>query len=274
MKHLLVLLIHVLFYSMSVAQGQSPLMQMVNAEKSFAAYAGTAGISEAFLTYFDDSAKVFERGQILNGRDVWRQRKTDSMELKWYPEFADVAASGDFGYTTGPSEFRVRKGSEKPDHKGYFNSIWQKNKNGEWKVMLDMGTPSPQSVFDESHIEYVDKPALLNNSSKTEKQKTSNDIKEVEEQFIANYADGKGYMKYSSGAARYYRPGYKVAKGVYPYSDTLKLSYKNAGTSMAPSGDLAYAYGYVEVAGKTGNYLRVWKKDADTWRIVLDAATY
>jgi hypothetical protein len=43
---------------------------------------------------------------------------------------------------------------------------------------------------------------------------------------------------------------------------------------MASSGDLAYAYGYVEVPGKTGNYLRVWKKEIDNWRIVLDAATY
>ena len=65
-----------------------------------------------------------------------------------------------------------------------------------------------------------------------------------------------------------------MAKGAYPYGDTLNLSYKNAGTAMASSGDLAYAYGYIELSGKTGNYLRVWKKEMDGWRIVLDAATY
>lgn len=252
-----------------VAQGQSPLMQMVNSEKSFAAYAGTTGIVEAFLKYFDDSAKVFEQGQILNGKEVWQQRKLDNMELKWYPEFADMAASGDFGYTTGPSEFRIKKGSEKPDHKGYFNSIWRKNGAGEWKVVLDMGTPSPQSVFDESHVEYADKGAPMKVAGAA-----AGYIKTVEEAFIADYAGGKGYMKYGSKVARYYRPGHQVAKGLYPYGDTLMLTYKNAGTAMASSADLAYAYGYVEVAGKKGNYLRVWKKEMDDWRIVLDAATY
>jgi ketosteroid isomerase-like protein len=276
MKYFIVLMIPVFLNKMTTGQ-ESPLMQMVSAEKGFAAYAGSAGISEAFLKYLDDSARVFERGQILNGKEVWGKRKMDSMELKWYPEFAEVAASGDFGYTTGPSEFRLRKGSGKPDHKGYFNSIWQMNSSGEWKVILDMGTPSPQSVFDESHVEYIDKETTLRKSGKIRKRKSAesvDDIKETEEKFIANYADGKGYMKYGSPAARYYRPGNKVAKGAYPYSDTLKLGYKNAGTGIASSRDLAYAYGYVEVPGKTGNYLRVWKKEDDTWRIVLDAATY
>jgi ketosteroid isomerase-like protein len=220
------------------------------------------------MKFLDDSAKVFERGQILNGKEVWRDRKMDSMELKWYPEFADMAASGDFGYTTGPSEFRLKVGSKLPDHKGYFHSIWRKNSNGEWKVLLDMGTPSPQSVFDERKVEYVDKESIR------KKEKVLDDIKKVEGNFIANYADGRGYRKYGSPSARYYRPAHRVAKGAYPYSDTLKYTYKNAGTGIAASGDLAYAYGYVEVSGKTGNYLRVWKKDTDTWRIVLDAASY
>jgi len=274
MKYLITLLIPVLLAKAVGGQEQSPLMQMVNSEKSFAAHARSVGITEAFLKYFDDSAKVFEQGQILNGKEVWSQRKMDSMELKWYPEFAEVAASGDFGYTTGPTEFRLKKGAEKADHKGYFNSIWRKNNNGEWKVVLDMGTPSPQSEFNENYVEYVDKETMLKTKNATKKEKVADDIQDVEEKFIANYAGGKGYMKYGSPAARYYRPGNKVAKGTYPYSDTVKLSYKNAGTAMASSGDLAYAYGYVQVSGKTGNYLRVWKKEADTWRIVLDVATH
>jgi ketosteroid isomerase-like protein len=179
-----------------------------------------------------------------------------------------VAASGDFGYTTGPSEFRLKKGSELPDHKGYFHSIWRKNSRGEWKVVLDIGTPSPQSVFDERHVEYADKERIQ------KKDKVVDDIKKVEENFIADYADGRGYVKYGSPTARYYRPAHRVAKGRYPYGDTLKYAYKNAGTGIAASGDLAYTYGFVEVSGKTGNYLRVWKKDSDMWRIVLDAASY
>ena len=273
MKQLTLLMLPLLLCKMVTGQ-ESPLMQMVNSEKSFAAYASSTGITEAFLKYLDDSAVVFERGKILNGKQVWRQRKTDNMELKWYPEFADIAVSGDLGYTTGPSEFRVKKGSETPDHKGYFNSVWRKNNSGEWKVVLDMGTPSPQSVFDSGHVEYIDKRAMMSVTKGPQRDQTVEDINKVEEEFIANYADGKGYMKYGSPSARYYRPGNQVAKSIYPYADTLKFSYRNAGTGIASSGDLAYAYGTLEAEGKTGNYLRVWKKETDTWKIVLDAATY
>jgi ketosteroid isomerase-like protein len=215
---------------------------------------------------------VFERGQILNGKDVWRNRKTDSMELRWYPEFAEVAASGDFGYTTGPSEFRFKKGNEKADHKGYFNSIWKKDSNSEWKVLLDIGTPSPQSVYDESKTAYTltKKPDDRNSKGKNV---TSDDIiKKMEEEFIKAHSSEKGYAKYGMQLTRYYRPGAIVSKGSPAANDTLQ--FKLAGTGLASSGDMGYAYGYVEAGSKTGNYLRVWKKETKVWRIVLDAATY
>lgn len=276
MKNLFLLVILLSLQQVVDGQEQSALMQMVNAEKSFAGYARSTGITPAFLKYLDDTAKVFERGKILNGKDVWRERKMDSMELRWYPEFAEAAASGDFGYTTGPSEFRLKKGSDKADHKGYFNSVWKKNRNGEWKVLLDMGTPSPLSEYDENKVEYIDKEATLKKARKHKKAGSNDEdeIRKVEESFIANYEDGKGYMKYGSGAARYYRPQRKVIKGNFVLNDTVRYTYKIAGTGMASSGDLGYAYGYADASGKSGNYLRVWKKDMDVWKIVLDAATY
>jgi len=272
---ILFLLIVVCSMELSVkCQEKLALMQMVNAEKSFAGYARSTGITEAFLKFLDDSARVFEQGKILNGKEVWKKRKTDSMELRWYPEFAEVAASGDFGYTTGPSEFRLKKGSDKADHKGYFNSIWKKDKNGEWKVVLDMGTPSPQSEYDESKVEYADKGSVIKKPERQIKESNEEVIKKVEENFIANYDGGKGYTKFGSAHTRYYRPGTKVIKGSFSWNDSLRYQYKNAGTGIASSGDLGYTYGYIDVSGKTGNYLRVWKKDADVWRIMLDVATY
>jgi ketosteroid isomerase-like protein len=272
MKYLIPGLVIFLCTSAAFSQNESPLMQMVNAEKSFAAYAGSIGITEAFLKYLSDSAKVFERGQVLNGKEVWRDRKTDSMELRWYPEFAEIAASGDFGYTTGPSEFRLKKGSGKADHKGYFNSIWKKEGNGEWKVLLDIGTPSPQSEYNESKVEYTPDSTATNKKANSTKVSGNDVIRSIEENFIKEYNGGKAYVKFGTQVTRYYRPGAVVSKGSLTAGDILK--YKVAGTGLASSGDLGYAYGYVEADGKTGNYLRVWKKDTDVWRIVLDAATY
>lgn len=275
MKYMFLFMIFWSVESVTYGQEESSLMQMVNAEKSFAGYAVSNGISAAFMKFLDDSAKVFEGGKILNGKEVWRDRKTDSMELRWYPEYAEVAASGDFGYTTGPSVFIFKKGSNEPEHKGYFNSIWKKDAKGEWKVLLDMGTASPQSEYDESRIEYIDRKYISGTSNKHKNGiENSNEMAKVEESFIADYDKGKGYVKYGSDAVRYFRPQRKVVKGRFVLNENDSFIYKIAGTGIAPSGDLGFAYGYLDDSGKAGNYLRVWKKEMNVWRIVLDAVTY
>jgi len=274
MKYLLLLILFCSVVRTAECQEKTALMDVVNAEKSFAAYAGAEGITNAFMKFLHDSAKVFEGGKILNGKEVWKERKTDSMELTWYPEFAEVAASGDFGYTTGPSEFRLKKGSERADHKGIFSSIWQKDKNGVWMVMLDIGTSSPQSEYDTSKVEYNKIKSTPGKIKKLKKESNEDEIRKVEEKFIADYDNGKAYVQYASPSARYNRPQEKVAKGAVVLNDSLEYSYKNVGTGISSSGDLGYAYGFLNASGKEGNYLRVWMKEMGLWKIVLDAASY
>jgi ketosteroid isomerase-like protein len=280
MKSVIWLILHNLIVSTVICQ-EAPLMQVVNAEKQFAAYAKSNGTAPAFMIFLDDSSKVFDKGKILNGKEFWQQRKADSSELSWYPEFADISASGDLGYTSGPWEYRVKKGSEKADFRGYFNSIWKKNDMGEWKVLIDLGVPAPESEYDEEKVEYVssaidEKTApVRKKNSKDAKRRTNKteEIADLEGKFIANYADGKAYMKYASPKARFFRPMKKVMKGTVTLPDTVKYTYRYAAGGMAPSKDLAYAFGYVTSLGKEGNYLRVWKKEGGEWKILLDVAT-
>ena len=248
---------------------------MIEAEKSFAAYAGSDGVQQAFMKFLDDSAKVFEKGTIALGKEVWKDRKTDSLGLAWYPEFGEVSASGDLGYTTGPWQLRMKRSNEKPDATGYFNTIWKKDRSGEWKALIDIGTASEFAEYDEGKVDYINKEATLKKAGKRKQAKKADtaDIKNIEDTFIANYAEGKGYMKYASKAARYIRPGKPVMKGSIE-GDTSKFVYRYAGGDVAASHDLGYSYGSLEASGKQGNYLRVWKKEGDEWRIVLDVASY
>ena len=251
------------------AQKVTPLFEMVSSEKSFAATASSVGIQEAFLKYLDDSAVVFEQGKISNGKEVWKNRKTEGASLIWYPEFAEVAQSGDFGYTTGPAQFRAVKGSEKADYIGHFNSIWRKNASGEWKVLLDIGTPSASSDYDENKVEYS-----LAETKSSRAKKSSADITALEKKFIEANANGKAYATYGSANARYYRPRKNVVRGNDILGDTTALEFRNAGSGMASSGDLGFAYGYVTASASQGNYLRVWKKEKNEWKIVLDVVNY
>jgi ketosteroid isomerase-like protein len=65
--------------------------------------------------------------------------------LTWTPVHADMAASGDLGYTYGTYEFRSIGKAGKPSIEyGKYVSIWKKQKDGSWKVVMDMGNSSPR----------------------------------------------------------------------------------------------------------------------------------
>ena len=65
--------------------------------------------------------------------------------LIWTPVGADISSSGDLGYTYGNYEFhsKDKEGKAKVEY-GKYTSIWKQQKDGSWKVVLDMGNASPQ----------------------------------------------------------------------------------------------------------------------------------
>jgi ketosteroid isomerase-like protein len=120
-----------------------PAEEVAKAEKGFAKRALQTNTRQAFLEYYDDSVVVFRSGKAVKGKDAsWGKRKVDSTELWWQPVFADISASGDFGYTTGPWEWRRLKTDNMASAYGYYNSIWKKGKDGIWKVVIDIGVPN------------------------------------------------------------------------------------------------------------------------------------
>jgi len=126
--------------------------------------------------------------------------------MKWEPIYTDMAASGDFGYNTGPWEFRVNKTDEKPVAYGHFISVWKKQQDGSWKLAIDIGIDHPQPT---------EKPALATSSIKTKKKKGpidefKNQLIELEKNFIQSSSNDleKAYNDYLSKEARVYRVGY------------------------------------------------------------------
>jgi ketosteroid isomerase-like protein len=60
------------------------------------------------------------------------------------PVGADVSSTGDLGYTYGTFEFSSTGKDGKPQvEHGKYTSIWKKQGDGSWKVVLDMGNASP-----------------------------------------------------------------------------------------------------------------------------------
>jgi ketosteroid isomerase-like protein len=106
--------------------------------------------SQGYLSYYaDDAVEVPNGSPIIQGKvniakGMGFLDQKDN-HLTWTPVGADISASGDLGYTYGTFEFRSKDkdGKEIVDH-GKYTSIWKKQKDGSWKVVLDMGNASPQ----------------------------------------------------------------------------------------------------------------------------------
>ena len=60
--------------------------------------------------------------------------------VSWVPRFADVAASGDLGFTVGDASFDL---AQSPDFFSKYLTIWQKQNTGEWLYVADLGNSRP-----------------------------------------------------------------------------------------------------------------------------------
>lgn len=267
------------------------LASLIGSERAFSALAEAKGIREAFLTYLAPDALVFRPGPVP-GRPVYEKMDpVNPAVLTWEPEVAEVAASGDLGYTSGPYQLRPGRGLE-PSGFGRYVSVWKKQLDGTWKVLIDIGaphkapvslapvaavaTPAPGSAHEPLSI------SALRDEEYAFGERAGTFIKE---------AGKKGLQKALIAAAtddvRVLRPGRFPAvgkgavKGLIPPaagrvirgSPERRASYE---VVVAWSGDLACSYGTTELwkdktTLETSAYLRIWRKDeAGAWKVCLD----
>ena len=101
--------------------------------------------SQGYLSYYaEDAVEVPNGAALLQGKPEIAKTMgfLDSPDnhLTWAPVGAGIAGSGDLGYTYGTYEFHSKDKEGKPvvSH-GKYTTIWKKQKDGNWKVALDMG---------------------------------------------------------------------------------------------------------------------------------------
>jgi len=52
------------------------------------------------------------------------------------------------------------------------------------------------------------------------------------------------------------------------------IQFAITGTGIASSGDMAYVYGNTLINNKSENYLHIWRKEKDGWKIALEVLRY
>ena len=108
---------------------------------AFSDLSKTKGRNVAFLKYMDEHVTFLRpNGMPLVGRDTMQKRfaghPDTSYTLTWKPLFADVATSGDLGYTYGTWLLVT---TQKDSSEGTYCTIWKPQANGDWKFVLDTG---------------------------------------------------------------------------------------------------------------------------------------
>ncbi len=116
---------------------------LMKTDREFSEMSEKEGMFKAFLAYIaDDGVILKDYAYPSVGKETLRnfyatQSDTTTI-LRWAPVYERISESGDLGYTygfwtnTNKQTGRIANGT--------YMTVWQKQKNGSWKFVLDSGT--------------------------------------------------------------------------------------------------------------------------------------
>lgn len=274
MKPLLPLL---LCFSFSTAVRAEGIDALVEADAGFAKDVAELGVRDGFLKHLMEESVVF-RPLPTAARAWFEAQEAPTFTLGWRPWFAEISASGDFGYTIGPWTSRPLGESEGgAAARGFYSTVWIKDIEGVWRPLVDHGVSGTElpSVRDdivalgEGRSSAIQGSYLLNTRyqglmaaalrlplAQSDKSVT------IERDWLA---DDLLVLRAGTEPAQ----GEDAARRVM---DRSLGASPPAMTLMAESGDLG-----MSVGGEPGRgaYLRLWRhNDARGWQLAVDVATH
>jgi ketosteroid isomerase-like protein len=133
----------VTFASFAPVQAQQslvdPTAQVRAAETAFAKSMADRNLAAFTALLADDTVfwggKGALRGKAAVAADWKRFFDGPSAPFSWAPAEVEVLTSGNLGFTSGPVY------DPKGNRIGTFNSVWQRQADGTWKIVFDKGCP-------------------------------------------------------------------------------------------------------------------------------------
>jgi ketosteroid isomerase-like protein len=102
------------------------------------------GAAEAYREYFaEDAMQLPQFSEPVSGRDrIYKEMKNtgNTFTLQWESRRAEVSESGDMGWTWGYFTLKYKDQFDSTiTTNGKYVDIWKKQKDGIWKVIVDIG---------------------------------------------------------------------------------------------------------------------------------------
>jgi ketosteroid isomerase-like protein len=253
------------------------LFSLTSTELAFAAATRHLGVRNGFLTFFADDA-ITLRPQPGSYKELLRKRPQPPQPLPsvllWTPIEGDVARAGDLGWLTGPSAVRDNKLGGKVVYTGQYFSVWKRQHDGTWKVLLDVGIQTPLATADPETASFVPH-ALFSEQPDTTIRGTVEDLRQTELAFNEAWSrSGAAASPYYATYARLHADSLMPVVGPNAVREHVRslpgLPQRSLGLEASSSGDLGYSYGSFQMSGKTMYYIRAWKYlQAVGWRVVV-----
>lgn len=119
--------------------------ELVEADRQFAGRVQRTGLA-ALITSFEPTGRMIVGGRSHIGPEGIRRAMLpvfadSAFSLTWDPNYAEIAASGDMGYTVGRYEARSTVDGAMVVNSGTYLTVWRRQDDGTWKVKADIGNP-------------------------------------------------------------------------------------------------------------------------------------
>jgi ketosteroid isomerase-like protein len=258
---------------------ENNLSGLVAAERGFAADAQTMGVRDAFVLHIAPDGLLF-RPQPVRAK-AWYDAHpappgaaASGSKLEWGPEYAEIASSGDFGFTYGPWRSTAKTDKGEQHAWGHFFSVWKRGDDGVWRNVVDHGYSHPEVPLESTLV--MRSPGRRVAVKLGEAERTHREEALLKQDDALNGADGANAQKsYAAPAGvHFFRDGAlpgELAAG----APAVAKGLKRIEFGMASSADLAFTLG-ARADGKAdgeGGYVRMWRRDHDSWRLVADLLT-
>jgi len=256
------------------------LRQLVDTEREFAARAQQVNARQAFVEYFAADAILFTPFAAPAFPGL-RESEDWGVNIQWRPSAAGISGAGDLGYTTGPAEYR-REPSAPPVRHGHYTSVWQRQPDGRYRVLVDIGIhhPVPPERIDDWSLRAA--PADAAPLTASERAAAEAEMRALDARVGSELAGSAAgvFAGVLAEDARIHFGGRMPALG-RPASLMLieaadqTVGWWPEGAAVAISGDFGFVYGRGRWRGaqsqETGelSYLNLWQKRAGEWKLIV-----
>ncbi len=259
-----------------------------NTEREFSANSEKQGMFQAFVAFFAEGGFHFSPMPAAVKDDFVREVKEPiEFTLAWRPALNDVAQAGDLGYSSGPWTITDKTAKSRPSAYGTFLSIWRKQKDGSWRVIVDAGVRVKTPTVEHSGDGWTAGKQPVVAVKNADRYQENWDLVKRDRDFSTAATSGlaTSYGQYAFIDARLLRNDLgpvSAPEGKKTLLQDAEASGRHAWlplqAEVSASGDLGYTWGSYMVTPMDsskpvtkGFYVRVWRRDSDrSWKVVAE----